>query len=244
MLPLTDKGSPWTTPSPTVPKLRLPGSGPRTSMDSEQKTPTAGGEDQHLSVNNRGASSRLGRDAAAQAAQLAASGSTATGNLVPRLSGLDMANLSLNDDDDDEDDENASQAPPTTSTDSDDEDDDRISSAVAALPVPLLELPRGQAPLERAGPSRPLDRVISAAISLDRGWLPSARTAAAASEASAASNDGRRRRSTSDGASEDKALPTGFVFSGDLDEDVELLEALERVSNVCAKDFKHPFCSE
>ncbi|KAL4536328.1 hypothetical protein Ndes2526A_g05859 [Nannochloris sp. 'desiccata'] len=239
MLPLTEKGSPWTTPSPPVPKLRLPGSGARTSMDSEQRTPTAAGEDtaspHHLSVNNRGASSRLGRDAAAQAAQAAASGSaTATaGGLVPRLAGLgDMPHTSLSFNE--EDDENASQGVPTISstTDSDEEDDDRISSAVAALPVPLLELPRGKAPLEQAGPIRPLDRAISAAISLDRGWLPSARTAAAASDASA-SNEGRgRRRSSSGGGSEDnKALPSGFVFSGDLDEDVELLEALERADD-------------
>jgi hypothetical protein len=235
MLPLTEKGSPWTTPSPPVPKLRLPGSGPRTSIDSEQKTPIGEGEHattspRHLSVNNRGASSRLGRDAAAQAAQAAASGSTATAT-VPS-SGMPHIALHFNEEDDDD---NASQGAPLTSsstTDSDDEDDDRISSAVAALPVPLLALPREQAPLERAGPSRPLDRAISAAISLDRGWLPSARTAAAASEASASiEGRGRRRSSTSGGGSEDnKALPSGFVFSGDLDEDVELLEALERVS--------------
>jgi len=237
MLPLTEKGSPWTTPSPTVPKLRLPGSGARMSVDSEQRTPTEAGEDTsspgHLSVSNRGASSRLGRDAAAQAAQAAGSGATAAtaGGLAPRLAGLgDIPHtfLSFNE----EDDENTSHGAPTISstTNSEDEDNDRISSAVAALPVPLLELPRHQAPLERAGPSRPLDRVISAAISLDRAWLPSARTAAAASDASA-SNDGRgKKRSTSGGGSEDnKALPNGFVFSGDLDEDVELLEALERV---------------
>ncbi len=241
MLPLTDKGSPWTTPSPTIPKLRLPGSGARSSMENEQKTPTAAGEEttspHYLSANNRGASSRLGRDAAAQAAQAAASGSatsTTTAVLVPRLAGLGLtpphgSTYSFNEE---EDDDNASQGgPPTSSsTDSDnDEADDRISSAVAALPVPLLELPRGQAPLERAGPSRPLDRAISAAISLDRGWLPSARTAAAASDASA-SNDGGGRGQRNSTSEENKAVPSGFVFSGDLDEDVERLEALERVS--------------
>jgi serine/threonine protein kinase len=242
MLPLTEKGSPWSTPSPTIPKLRLPGSGPRGSVDSEQRTPAAAEEDaataaNRLSVSSRVASSRLGRDAAAQAAQLAASGSTSAttaSGLVPRLAGLGLGmprtNMSFNGLNEDENpSQGASPSASTTDSDSDDEDDDRISSAVAALPVPLLELTRGQAPLERAGPSRPLDRAISSAISLDRGWLPSAQTAAAASDASA-SNEGREgRRSTSE--DKNRALPSGFVFSGDLDEDVELLEALERAED-------------
>lgn len=236
MLPLTEKGSPWTTPSPPVPKLRLPGSGPRVSLDSEQRTPTAAGEDTsspgHLSVNNRGASSRLGRDAAAQAAQAAASGTltTTAGGVGPRVASVgDMPHTSLSFNE--EYDENASHGAPSISstTDSEDEDDDRISSVVATLPVPLLAL-RDQAPLERAGPSRPLDRAISSAVSLDRGWLPSARTAPSASDTSASIETRGRKRSISGGGSEEtKALPSGFVFSGDLDEDVELLEALERV---------------
>ena len=320
LLPLAglEAGSPWSTPSPPVPKLRLPGSGGggggggRSAADtpplsggggggggggSELPSPGTDSPRSRLSFSRNASSrrgsprttSRLGREAAAQAAAAASrppsvpklglaglSHSFRGGGGAPGLGGTVNDEYEYDDDDDDDDDafggggeeeeedefspESArmpSRGHAQASDDSDGEDTDRISTvAMVPAPVPpLYLLPRGHsgsarsggrgggggggggAPsgggsaLSSAGPSRQLDRSISAAISLDKGWLPSARTAAAALEAAEGGSgdggggvalSGRRLRS------DNSSLPSGFVFSGDLDEDVEMLEALER----------------
>ena len=253
-----DSGSPYNTPSPPIPKLRLPGSGNRSHEGSKGTSP-AGAESPRRLAFTRGASSRrgspprgasrLGREAAAQAASAAAEasgggGASGTGSgsrpLIPKL-GLGALGLSSREADDDEDMESSlspGPGPREVSDSSEDEDDQRIST-VAAVHVPPLELLQQLTPSGTGG-GRPLDGSISAAISLDKEWMPSARAGAAASRAAGFGGGSSSSpvvdmnvEVSQEGAWSPAKLPSGFVFSGDLDEDVERLEALERVSFGC-----------
>ena len=287
LLPLSSRKeeptSPWTTPSPSVPKLRLPGSAPR-SGDSAQHTPSTenpqrGAATLHqqqsaaaAASSRRGSprgTSRLGREAAAVAVQreqqqqyAAATDAGSTigvqrpSLMIPPLALLNPRGFSSppGADASPSPSPQSSGAPPVaslmlSSSSGDDDDDvyeDRIST-VTSIQVPPLQLQRRQSPTSSgvaaggggAGgggqSSRALDRSISAAISLDKGWMPSARTAAAAAaaggggggESSGGAAVSQKKVSISEETS--VVLPSGFVFTGDLDEDVERLEALERV---------------
>lgn len=243
-----ESGSPYHTPSPPVPKLRLPGSRPQSSESAKQ---LSGAESPRRLAFGRGASSRrdspprgtsrMGREAQAAAQAATEGGGSGSRPLVPRL-GLGGLGLSSPEADDEDDLESSLSADPGPTVPSDDsEDEDGRISTVAAVHVPPLELlPRRVTSPSGTGVGRPLDRAISTAISLDKGWMPSERTEEAVNEAAVEDGDGPSVEETPRDVPEavpwsPPKLPTGFVFSGDLDEDVERLEALERVS-VSLKD--------
>lgn len=233
------------TPSPRVPKLRLPGSGDKLGGGDAPSSPALSPGSVSSGAAGRPSSrfgsprvtSRIGREAATQAANAAAAASSSSQDTterpaVPKL-GLGALGLSLESPD--------AEAPsnPQSVTSG----DGRISAAAS---VPPLQLAGGQGrphPPGLALPPRPLERFISAAISLDAEWPASGRAGPSDSkeetleeeseevEASEEHGTGSRRRGGRrrwPSGSSVGSLPTGFAFTGDLDADVELLEALEQ----------------
>lgn len=238
--------------SPLIPKLRLPGSAGKLSFSEACPSPHSPASERSDMSGVRPSSrressppgratSRLGREAVGTGAVAgcrlsapddASSAHPSSGQSAEPKLGLGGLALSID--------------LPDIAVASDEEEgvplgssgtgDGRISVAAS---VPPLKLASGTT-------SRPLERFISAAISLDAEWPASSRAGPSDSKETvdeeeesgggfrnrkngAGGGGGTRRRRWPSGSSVG-SLPTGFAFTGDLDEDVELLEALENAS--------------